>query len=185
MVDGGAAERAGFQIDDRLVSINNMNLSDLNHADVVELIKETGPVLDVKIERIPEGEPTNFDANLTVGSLDRKNNGNHYPTTSVEHELPVLSVEPRPASRQFQHQPSSLPTASFEPPLAEAESSATTPPCLSPVEKVESRPTNPDIITLVLKRDQVGSAGFSITGTGETNDPIRISDLAPNGPGKS
>lgn len=134
----------------------------------MQLISESDSALEVKIERIPEGQETEIEAKLKYGSLERNHNDDLNPTTSLELDLPVMSAEPRPASRQFQH-----------PPLAESESSATTPPCLSPPDmKVPVL----DIISLVLKRDQVGSAGFSIMGSGTTTDPIRISELAPNGP---
>lgn len=168
MTIGGAADRAGFQIDDRIISINGITLSDLLHSDIVQLISEADSTLEVKIERIPEGQETEIEAKIKYGSLERNHNDDFHPTTSLDLDLPVMSAEPRPASRLFQH-----------PPLAESESSATTPPCLSPPE---IKMPVPDIISLVLKRDQVGSAGFSIMGSGSPADPIRISELALNGP---
>ncbi|KAI6191426.1 hypothetical protein M3Y97_00226900 [Aphelenchoides bicaudatus] len=184
LLPDGPAQRAGFQIDDRLLEINETTLTALYHEDFVQLVREAGPNLRVKFERIPEGDEVGIDLQLGVSSsfLDRKSNGGQNPNSDLE--LPVMSAEdvPRPASRQFQHSTTIPTTSNLNPPLAEAESSATTPPCLSPVEQLESKPVASNIISLVLRRDQGGSAGFSITGNGDSDDPIRISDLTPNGP---
>lgn len=191
MAPGGAAELAGFRVDDRIVEINETRLSAFNHLDLIQLIEEAGSVIHVKIERIPEGEPTDL-----CSALDHKNSEDNHPISTLD--LPILSAEPRPPSRQLQSLSTALPTLTI-PPLAEAESSSTTLPGLSPpIEKADiftAKNSTPDIIALVLKviflqcnltpcfqRDSGGSAGFSIAGNGESNDPIRISELTPNGP---
>uniref|UniRef100_A0A1I7SG38 PDZ domain-containing protein n=1 Tax=Bursaphelenchus xylophilus TaxID=6326 RepID=A0A1I7SG38_BURXY len=75
---GGPAERAGIQIDDKIVAVNGTTMSDLNQLDAVRILEEAGAEFEVRIERIPfEAEEPQEKAPV----------------------FPQLDAEPRPPSR--------------------------------------------------------------------------------------
>lgn len=56
--EGSLAKRAGFYVNDHLLSVNGADLNSVTHSRAVELIKEAGDKLDILVERevLDDGE---------------------------------------------------------------------------------------------------------------------------------
>ncbi|KAI6173768.1 hypothetical protein M3Y98_01117800 [Aphelenchoides besseyi] len=157
---GSAADKAGFLVGDRLLSVNDITFTALPHEDVLQLVRDA-----VKIERLSAEETA--DTLPIDGSLTNRMNIPSIHANPQPSNLPAIAAEPR--STAF-----SVHTSA---PIAQLDSSGSPASRLSPLTSMA-----PEIISLTLKRDRQGSAGFSVTGSGAPNDRIRISEINPNGP---
>lgn len=68
LIPDSPAARAGFKVDDRIISVNGNSLSGLTHSAAVEIILGSGDTLDVVIER--PGEPSSTVATSGGDSAD-------------------------------------------------------------------------------------------------------------------
>ncbi|KAI6210460.1 hypothetical protein M3Y96_00330600 [Aphelenchoides besseyi] len=162
---GSAADKAGFLVGDRLLSVNDITFTALPHEDVLQLVRDAGNCFSVKIERLSAEETA--DTLPIDGSLTNRMNIPSIHANPQPSNLPAIAAEPR--STAF-----SVHTSA---PIAQLDSSGSPASRLSPLTSMA-----PEIISLTLKRDRQGSAGFSVTGSGAPNDRIRISEINPNGP---
>ncbi|KAI6243910.1 PDZ/DHR/GLGF domain protein [Aphelenchoides fujianensis] len=158
IVPGGAADRAGFRVDDRLLEINGSSLYSVGYDAVVDLIRSAR-------ERVRREDRADFG-------------GQHGGHPADPHGQPPRSAGAAAGARADGRGASAaLPPAvgAAEPPRSPRAKSS---------ESAASRlsPSVPNIVSLTLKRDRSGSAGFSVSGSGGPNDPVRISELTPRAP---
>uniref|UniRef100_A0A183BSK0 PDZ domain-containing protein n=1 Tax=Globodera pallida TaxID=36090 RepID=A0A183BSK0_GLOPA len=90
LVPAGAADAAGFRVDDCLLAVNGNDLRELDHHEAIQLIQNAGEQLDFLIER----EQQQLDDNRFLPN-NNNNNNNVYALESVA----VAAPPPRPPER--------------------------------------------------------------------------------------
>ncbi|XP_022643701.1 protein lap4-like isoform X4 [Varroa destructor] len=55
VTSGGPAEQAGLRIGDKVLSVNESSLVDVDHNEAVDILKKAGAVLNLRVERSPGG----------------------------------------------------------------------------------------------------------------------------------
>jgi C-terminal processing protease CtpA/Prc len=81
LIEGSPAQRCGeLKIGDQIIAVNGIDISGMNHGDVVNLIKESG--LQVQLTVSNPIVNTNGNSNLTNENYYGNGSCNSYPLTS-------------------------------------------------------------------------------------------------------
>ncbi|XP_035376263.1 membrane-associated guanylate kinase, WW and PDZ domain-containing protein 1 isoform X3 [Electrophorus electricus] len=166
IIEGSPADRCGkLRVGDRILAVNNCSITNKSHSDIVNLIKEAGNTVSLRI--IPGDETSNASL-LTNAEKIATITTTHAPQQQSATE-PRNNTKPKQESFEFK-----APQASQAPP---PPASAQAPPPSAPAQ---APPQDPELYSVDLEKDNKGF-GFSLRGGREYNMDLYVLRLAEGG----
>ncbi|KAL0978548.1 hypothetical protein UPYG_G00171980 [Umbra pygmaea] len=157
IIEGSPADRCGkLKVGDRILAVNGCSITNKSHSDIVNLIKEAGNTVTLRI--IPGDESSN--ASLLT-------NAEKIATITTTH-TPLQQAAPEPRNNTKPKQESSF---EFSPPQA-------APP--PPASTTQPPAEDSDLYSVDLEKDNKGF-GFSLRGGREYNMDLYVLRLAEEG----
>ncbi|XP_074536367.1 membrane-associated guanylate kinase, WW and PDZ domain-containing protein 1b isoform X4 [Halichoeres trimaculatus] len=161
IIEGSPADRCGkLKVGDRILAVNGCSITNKSHSDIVNLIKEAGNTVTLRI--IPGDESSN--ASLLT-------NAEKIATITTTH-TPQQQAAPEASSYDFSRNNTKPKQESFEFKAPQA------PPPQPPTQQVS--PQDSEFYSVDLERDNKGF-GFSLRGGREYNMDLYVLRLAEDG----
>ncbi|KAJ8361219.1 hypothetical protein SKAU_G00177440 [Synaphobranchus kaupii] len=165
IIEGSPADRCGkLKVGDRILAVNGCSITNKSHSDIVNLIKEAGNTVTLRI--IPGDESSNASL-LTNAEKIATITTTHTPQQQAAPES-RNNTKPKQESFDFKAPPAPPPPA---PTQAPTQAPAQAPP--APVQ-------DPEFYSVDLERDNKGF-GFSLRGGREYNMDLYVLRLAEDG----
>ncbi|XP_061074641.1 membrane-associated guanylate kinase, WW and PDZ domain-containing protein 1b isoform X11 [Conger conger] len=156
IIEGSPADRCGkLKVGDRILAVNSCSITNKSHSDIVNLIKEAGNTVTLRI--IPGDESSNASL-LTNAEKIATITTTHTPQQQAAPEVPRNNTKPKQESFDFKAPQAPPPPAPTQAPPAQ----------------------DPELYSVDLERDNKGF-GFSLRGGREYNMDLYVLRLAEDG----